>query len=171
MLPVLRRTWAPCGVTPTLFVRARSHEKVSGIGALIVSPRASPAHPRLGAVPAGEHPGPAGAALSPPSRASRARSRRPRLGSRPLPQAPPGHGVAGDPSALAPRLVSALHARAESRGTALGLSQVRPSRESRSRHRRGDPLSREPRAAAAGPTPAVTEELLPPLGAAFSRLR
>jgi putative transposase len=39
MLPVLRRTWAPCGATPTLSVRARSHEKVSGIGALIVSPR------------------------------------------------------------------------------------------------------------------------------------
>lgn len=39
MMPVLRRTWAPCGVTPTLTVRARSHEKVSGIGALIVSPR------------------------------------------------------------------------------------------------------------------------------------
>lgn len=39
MMPVLRRTWAPCGMTPTLPVRARSHEKVSGIGALIVSPR------------------------------------------------------------------------------------------------------------------------------------
>jgi|SRR5687768_15251815 len=39
MMPVLRRTWAPCGTTPTLAVRARSHEKVSGIGALIVSPR------------------------------------------------------------------------------------------------------------------------------------
>jgi putative transposase len=39
MMPVLRRTWARCGVTPTLTVRARSHEKVSGIGALIVSPR------------------------------------------------------------------------------------------------------------------------------------
>ena len=39
MLPVLRRTWAPCGMTPTLPVRTRSHEKVSGIGALIVSPR------------------------------------------------------------------------------------------------------------------------------------
>jgi hypothetical protein len=39
MMPVLRRTWAPCGTTPTLVVRARSHEKVSGIGALIVSPR------------------------------------------------------------------------------------------------------------------------------------
>jgi len=39
MMPVLRRTWSPCGVTPTLPVRARSHEKVSGIGALIVSPR------------------------------------------------------------------------------------------------------------------------------------
>lgn len=39
MMPVLRRTWAPCGATPTLPVRTRSHEKVSGIGALIVSPR------------------------------------------------------------------------------------------------------------------------------------
>jgi transposase len=39
MMPVLRRTWAPCGVTPILPVRARSHEKVSGIGALIVSLR------------------------------------------------------------------------------------------------------------------------------------
>src|SRR5437870_9342355 len=39
MMPVLRRTWAPCGLTPTLSVRTRSHEKVSGIGALIVSPR------------------------------------------------------------------------------------------------------------------------------------
>lgn len=39
MMPVLRRTWAPCGATPTFSVRARSHEKVSGIGALVVSPR------------------------------------------------------------------------------------------------------------------------------------
>lgn len=39
MMPVLRRTWAPRGTTPTLAVRARSHEKVSGIGALVVSPR------------------------------------------------------------------------------------------------------------------------------------
>jgi transposase len=39
MMPVLRRTWARRGATPTLSVRARSHEKVSGIGALIVSPR------------------------------------------------------------------------------------------------------------------------------------
>src|SRR5882724_11419000 len=39
MLPVLRRTWAPCGTTPTFSVRARSHGKVSGIGALVVSPR------------------------------------------------------------------------------------------------------------------------------------
>ena len=39
MMPVLRRTWAPCGITPTFAVRARSHEKVSGIGALVVSPR------------------------------------------------------------------------------------------------------------------------------------
>lgn len=39
MMPVLRRTWAPRGITPTFAVRARSHEKVSGIGALVVSPR------------------------------------------------------------------------------------------------------------------------------------
>src|SRR5438876_5241187 len=39
MMPVLRRTWAPCGMTPTLSVSVHSHEKVSGIGALIVSPR------------------------------------------------------------------------------------------------------------------------------------
>ncbi len=39
MMPVLRRTWAPCGTTPTIAVHARHHEKVSGIGALIVSPR------------------------------------------------------------------------------------------------------------------------------------
>ncbi len=39
MLPVLRRTWAPCGTTPMFSVRTRSHEKVSGIGALVVSPR------------------------------------------------------------------------------------------------------------------------------------
>jgi putative transposase len=39
MAPVLRRTWGQRGVTPTLRVRARSHEKVSAIGALIVSPR------------------------------------------------------------------------------------------------------------------------------------
>ena len=53
MMPVLRRTWALRGATPTLPVRARSHEKVSGIGALIVSPRrgvitlALALHPRL----------------------------------------------------------------------------------------------------------------------------
>src|SRR5215510_655689 len=39
MLPVLRRTWARRGETPRVPVRARQHEKVSGIGALIVSPR------------------------------------------------------------------------------------------------------------------------------------
>src|SRR5437667_12408706 len=53
MRPVLRRTWALCGATPTLSVRARSHEKVSGIGALVVSPRrrhitlALALHPRM----------------------------------------------------------------------------------------------------------------------------
>lgn len=39
MAPLLRRTWGRRGVTPTLAVRARRHEKVSGLGALIVSPR------------------------------------------------------------------------------------------------------------------------------------
>jgi transposase len=39
MAPLLRRTWGRRGVTPALSVRARHHEKVSGIGALIVSPR------------------------------------------------------------------------------------------------------------------------------------
>jgi len=38
MAPLLRRTWALRGVTPTLPLRTRSHEKVSGIGALVVSP-------------------------------------------------------------------------------------------------------------------------------------
>ena len=38
MMPVLRRTWAPCGATPRITVHTRHHEKVSGIGALIVSP-------------------------------------------------------------------------------------------------------------------------------------
>jgi transposase len=38
MTPLLRRTWGQRGVTPTIAVRARSHEKVSGIGALVVSP-------------------------------------------------------------------------------------------------------------------------------------
>jgi DDE superfamily endonuclease len=39
MMPVLRRIWARCGHTPLLAVRARLHEKVSGIGAVIVSPQ------------------------------------------------------------------------------------------------------------------------------------
>jgi transposase len=39
MAPLLRRTWAPRGQTPLLFQRGRSHEKVSAIAALCVSPR------------------------------------------------------------------------------------------------------------------------------------
>lgn len=39
MEPLLRRTWGLRGVTPALRIRTRSHEKVSGIGALVVSPR------------------------------------------------------------------------------------------------------------------------------------
>lgn len=38
MSPLLRRTWAPRGVTPALAVRQRRHEKVSALGALVVSP-------------------------------------------------------------------------------------------------------------------------------------
>jgi transposase len=38
MAPLIRRTWAPRGQTPALVVSRRSHEKVSGIGALVVSP-------------------------------------------------------------------------------------------------------------------------------------
>ena len=38
MAPLIRRTWAPRGQTPALVVSKRSHEKVSGIGALVVSP-------------------------------------------------------------------------------------------------------------------------------------
>src|SRR5439155_825039 len=53
LMPALPRTWAPSGATPTVSVRTRSHEKVSGIGALIVSPRrrqialALALHPRV----------------------------------------------------------------------------------------------------------------------------
>lgn len=39
MTPLLRRTWALRGMPPRLPVRTRSHEKVSGIGVLGVSPR------------------------------------------------------------------------------------------------------------------------------------
>jgi transposase len=38
MSPLLRRTWAPRGLTPILAVRQRHYEKVSALGALVVSP-------------------------------------------------------------------------------------------------------------------------------------
>jgi hypothetical protein len=39
MMPVLRRTWAPCGASDAAWA-GRSHETIFGIGvALIVSPR------------------------------------------------------------------------------------------------------------------------------------
>ena len=38
MAPLLRRGWAPCGHTPILRQRTRSHKKVSVIAALCVSP-------------------------------------------------------------------------------------------------------------------------------------
>jgi transposase len=58
MMPGLRRTWAPCGTTPTFAVRARSHEKVSGIGALVVSPRRRQPTLALALYPEAEHSGP-----------------------------------------------------------------------------------------------------------------
>lgn len=38
MAPLVRRTWAPCGVTPILQQRTRSREKVSAIGVVTISP-------------------------------------------------------------------------------------------------------------------------------------
>jgi transposase len=39
MAPLVRRTWAPRGQTPVLYQRTRSHQKVSAIAALTLSPR------------------------------------------------------------------------------------------------------------------------------------
>jgi transposase len=39
MAPLVRRSWAPRGATPIMLQRGRSHEKVSAIAALVVSPR------------------------------------------------------------------------------------------------------------------------------------
>jgi len=39
MAPLVRRTWAPCGKTPILYQRTRSHEKISMIAALTVPPK------------------------------------------------------------------------------------------------------------------------------------
>ena len=39
MAPLVRRTWAPCGQTPILAQRTRSHHKVSAIAALTLAPR------------------------------------------------------------------------------------------------------------------------------------
>jgi transposase len=39
MAPFLRRTWAPVGETPILYQRGRSHQRISMIAALTVSPR------------------------------------------------------------------------------------------------------------------------------------
>ena len=84
MMPVLRRTWAPCGATPTVSVRTRSHEKVlRDWRADRVAP--PPAH-HLGAGAASptQHSRSRGAAVPSPSRPSRARALRPALGSRTL---------------------------------------------------------------------------------------
>lgn len=53
MAPLVRRTWAPLGHTPILRQRGRSHQKVSVIAALVVSPHRHRArlffriHPRV----------------------------------------------------------------------------------------------------------------------------
>jgi transposase len=39
MAPLVRRTWAPRGHTPSLYHRTRSHQKVSAIAAIVVSPK------------------------------------------------------------------------------------------------------------------------------------
>jgi hypothetical protein len=39
MAPLVRRTWAPVGRTPVIYQRTRSHERVSMIAALTISPR------------------------------------------------------------------------------------------------------------------------------------
>jgi hypothetical protein len=38
MAPFVRRTWSPCGKTPWLYQKTRSHKKVSIIAALCISP-------------------------------------------------------------------------------------------------------------------------------------
>ena len=38
MAPLTRRTWNPCGKTPLLYQKTRSHKKVSAVSALCVSP-------------------------------------------------------------------------------------------------------------------------------------
>jgi putative transposase len=44
MAPFVRRTWSPCGKTPWLYQKTRSHKKVSIIAALCIPPRRSHLH-------------------------------------------------------------------------------------------------------------------------------
>ncbi|NOZ10206.1 MAG: hypothetical protein GXP09_04080 [Gammaproteobacteria bacterium] len=44
MAPLVRRSWSPCGQTPVLVQRTRSHKKVSVIAALCVAPRRDHMH-------------------------------------------------------------------------------------------------------------------------------
>ena len=44
MSPLVRRSWAPRGHTPVLFQRTRSHQKVTAIGALCVTPQRDQVH-------------------------------------------------------------------------------------------------------------------------------
>ena len=170
MMPVLRRTWAPCGITPTFSVRTRSHEKVSGIGALVVSPRRRQITLALALYPRLNIRGPQ------VLRFLRHLARHVR-GPVVLvwdrwqpPQARPRPRVARPASALGDRLVPALRARPQPGGVALELSQIWPARELRAGHRRRHSHSCVPRATAPRPTSAAAEELLSALGLVFSCL-
>lgn len=44
MAPLVRRSWSPCGHTPVLYQRTRSHQKVSVIAALCVTPKRDRLH-------------------------------------------------------------------------------------------------------------------------------
>lgn len=170
MMPMLRRTWAPCGATPTFSVRARSHEKVSGIGALVVSPHRQQITLALALYPRLNIRGPQ------VLRFLRHLARHVRgpvilVWDRGNPHK---HQFVRAWLARHPRWeivwFSALCARPQPRGAALELPQVRPTRELRSGHRRRDPTARLPRAPAPGPPAVVAEEFLSPLGPAFSCL-
>ena len=137
IMPVLRRAWAPCGMTPTLPVGARSHEKVSGIGALIVSPRRRHFTLALALYPRGNIRGPQ------VLRFLRHLARHVRDPFILLWDRGRSHQAAlvrtwllARSSALPRRLVSALRARSQPRRTPPELSQVRSTCELHPEHDR-----------------------------------
>lgn len=44
MAPLVRRSWNPCGQTPILYQRTRSHQKISVIAALCITPQRDRLH-------------------------------------------------------------------------------------------------------------------------------